>query len=62
MMRIADSWVVITTLFDLLDTIFDLMVQLHRALDRGLRVKFSGKRDLEQHVLHDIGAERRDRA
>ena len=31
-------------------------MQLHGAFDRGLRVELGGKRNLEEHVLHDIAS------
>ena len=35
-----------------------MRMQRHRRFDGGLRVEFSGVRDLEQHVLHHVAAER----
>ena len=58
MMRIADSWVVIDDLVDLLKAILHLMVQLDGALHRGLRMKLGGKRNFEQHIFHHVRAER----
>ena len=49
---------------DIGDARRDDRVQLQRRLDRRLRVKLRRKRDLEQHVLHDVraqGALERDR-
>jgi hypothetical protein len=43
---------------DIRDPVAYQRVQGHRGFDRGLRVKLGWKRDLEQHVLHDVGAER----
>ncbi len=43
---------------DLRELVLDLRVQGHRRFDRGLRMEFGRKRDLEQHVLHDVAAER----
>ena len=45
-------------LVDLLDAILHLIVQLEGALDRGLRMKFGGKRNFKQHILHHVRAER----
>ena len=43
---------------DRVDPVLHLRVQLHRALDRGLRVELGREADLEQHVLHHVAAER----
>jgi len=50
MMRIADSWVTISTFSDLESRSFHLGVQLHRRLDRGLAWN-SAERNLEQDVF-----------
>ena len=42
----------------MIESILDLIVKLKCALDGGLGMKFGGKRNFEQHVLHDIGCER----
>jgi hypothetical protein len=57
MMRIADSWVVIS-IFHLIEPVLYFRMELHGALHRGLRVKLRGKGYLEEHVLHNIGAVR----
>jgi hypothetical protein len=33
-----------------------LLVDVHRGLDRGLRMELGRERDLEQHVLHHVAA------
>ena len=44
-------------LADVGDPVDHLGMERHRAFDRSLGVKFRGKADLEQHVLHDVAAE-----
>ena len=44
--------------FDLLDAIFHLQVKRQRTFDRRLRVKLGGKRNLEENILHHVGAKR----
>ena len=56
MIRIADSCVRIVIFADVVEPVPDARMQLHRALDRGLRVELRGKADLEQHVLHHVAA------
>ena len=58
MMRIADSCVVMTTLSISFKRSLTLLVQLNGALDGGLGVELRRERNLEQHVLHHVGAER----
>ena len=41
---------------DLPEAVFDLRVQGHGTLDRGLGVELGGKGDLEEDVLHDVAA------
>jgi len=43
---------------DVVQSIFDERMQGDRRFHRGLRVEFRRERNLEQHVLHDIGGKR----
>src|SRR5690606_35676111 len=45
-------------LFDAVELAGHFRVQPHRAFDRGLGVELGRIADLEQHVLHDVAAER----
>ena len=43
-------------ILDLVDAVPDLIVQIDRTFYRGLRMEFSREGNLEQHILHHIGA------
>ncbi len=43
---------------DIVKPVLDEWMERHGSLDRGLCMKLCGEGDLEQDVLHDIGAKR----
>ena len=56
MMRMADSWVTISTfLISRMRSLTSGWSKIGR-FDRRLRMELGGKRDLEEHVLHDVRA------
>ena len=58
MMRTPGSCVSMTMRSICASLSLTLRVQFHRALDGGLRMELGGEADLEEHVLHDVAAER----
>ena len=54
MMRMADSCVLNSTHSIFREAVLDVRMKLDRCFDGCLGVKFGGKTNLEQHVLHHV--------